>query len=254
MISIDIVIKFLLIFFRITGVISLCPLFGDRAFPTTARIALGIFFALLLYPTISPPAVSMNFSSIILAIAKETMIGITIGLAVLLIFIGTQLAGEVMGYQMGMWLAEIYEPQFGQETPIIGHFIYLFAIMLFVVTNAHLFVLKGLRESFSILPLAEFHFSSALHSEFIRLGSNVFKLGFQIGAPIIGVLLLVTLAMGIIARIIPEMNVFFVAIPLQIAVGFIFLGLAIPYIGGLLIQNYKNLGYEIMKIIKFITP
>lgn len=247
----------ILIFFRVLGVIIATPVLGDRAIPAQAKIGLALGIAMLVFPIIPIEGINqaptLNLYALILLVAKETLIGITIGLVILFMFIGVQLAGSIMGFQMGMWLADIFDPHYGIETPVLAHFHYLLAAMLFISVNGHLVVLNGVRESFAIVPLGEVRISEAMLYEVLRLGGNIFRVGFEIGAPIIGILLFVSLAMGLVARAVPEFNVLIEGVPLKILIGLLFLGVCMPYIGNAILKIYTNLGPNILKLFKLMN-
>lgn len=245
-----------LIFFRIIGVLVTCPIFGDKAFPAWGKIGLSASIAFLVSLTIPVelPNLEHGIYSLAILVVKELLVGIAIGLVVLIIFSAVQVAGGLMGFQMGMWLATVFDPHSGTETPVISQFQYLFALAIFLAVNGHHLILKGLWKSFSVLPLGGFTFTGALADEVIGLGNTIFRTGFELGAPVIGVLLLISVAMGLVARVIPELHILIVGIPLKIGVGLLILGFSMPYIANSLIRIFHSLSGNIFSVIRFMNP
>ncbi len=249
-------VPILLIFFRIMGVIIACPIFGDNAFPAWGKIGLSMSIAVLVSSAIPVklPELEYGIYSFALIVVRESLVGVAIGLVVLAIFSGVQVAGSLMGFQMGMWLATVFDPQSGTETPVISQIQYLFALSLFLAVNGHHIVLKGIWRSFNILPIGGFTFTGALGNEILGLGSTVFRSGFELGAPIVGVLLLLSVAMGLVARVIPELQILVVGIPLRIGLGLLILGVAIPYMANVLIRIFNDLPGKFLSIISSMNP
>jgi len=244
-------IKGIFVFFRTLGVIITSPILGDRGFPATAKIALALSIAFLLTPVLNIDVPNPDSVLIlILIISREILIGVAIGLVVLFIFMGVQLAGSIMGFQMGMWLAEMVDPTFGIEIPVIAQFNYLFAMMLFLCVNGHLMVLNAVRQTFKLLPLGTFSITNSFTEQFLATGSSIFRVGFEIGAPIIGVLLLISISLGLIARAIPEFDILMSSIPLSISTGLWLMSVSLPYIAVTILKMIYNLEPNIYNLFR----
>ncbi len=251
--------KIVLIFFRIIGTLALCPIFGDKAFPSWGKIGLSLSIAFLISmatPTSSIDSLPLQHGiySFAILVVKESMVGVAIGLVILVIFSAIQVAGGLMGFQMGMWLATVFDPHSGTETPVISQIQYLFALAIFLAVNGHHIIIKGLWKSFQILPIGKFTFSSALSNEIIGLGSSVFRAGFELSVPVVGVLLLISVAMGLVARVIPELHILIVGIPIRIGVGLLVLGFSMPYMANALVRIFHNLSANILLVINLMNP
>jgi len=167
-----------------------------------------------------------------------------------MIFAGIQLAGQLAGYQMGLAIANVLDPATSGQFPIISQIYNLIAMLIFITINAHHWFLRAIKESFTLVPPLGFQFSSSLADQLVSLSGNIFVIAVKVGAPIIVVLLLTSVASGLIARTVPQMNVFIVAMPLKIAVGLLFLILSIPYLVVFLRQIFHDFGSSIMFIMK----
>jgi flagellar biosynthetic protein FliR len=128
----------------------------------------------------------------------------------------------------------------------------MFALLIFLTVNAHHWFLRALAESYRLVPPFGFQVSNSLMEQIVQLAGSMFVIGLKIGAPIIAVLLLTSIAFGLIARTVPQMNVFFVAMPLKIFIGLLFLGFSLPFLLSFLKQLFRGLGETIFLILKAV--
>jgi len=215
-------LTFLLVLTRVSGVFFLAPIFGSRNIPTQAKVGLALITSLVIFPfTPSDVDPGMHMVDFALLLAKELTVGALIGFTATLIFMGFLLAGQIIDIQMGFGMVNVIDPLSNLSVSIMGQFKNLLAILVFLSINGHHFLFSALAKSFDVVPLTMFEFSPAITSHFVGMVANMFIIGLKIGGPAIGVLLITDLALGIIARTVPQMNVFIVAMPLKITVGFI---------------------------------
>ena len=167
-----------------------------------------------------------------------------------LIFIGLQIAGQISGYQMGLAIAQVMDPAGGEQVPLLAQFFQLFAFLIFLTINAHHWFLMALTDSFQLVPPFGFKVSGSLIEQLIRVAGNMFVIGIKVGAPVIAALLLTSIAFGLIARTVPQMNVLFVAMPLKIIIGLLFIGFSLPYLSSFLKAVFTNLGNTIFLLMK----
>jgi flagellar biosynthetic protein FliR len=227
----DLAGAFILVLIRVSAMIMMVPVFGDATVPATVKWGLSILIALLLFPVVKagiPPTRDLGFVSLVLGIAGELLIGIVIGYSARLIFAGIQLAGEMLGFQMGFSVASVIDPTSSTQVSVIAEFQYLLSLLLFMTVNAHHLFISAIAESYQALPPLSVHLSGPLLQAIISLSKEVFVIAVKISAPVTAVLLFTNVAMGLVARAVPQMNVFIVAMPLQIAVGLLFIGLTAP--------------------------
>jgi flagellar biosynthetic protein FliR len=166
-----------------------------------------------------------------------------------MVFAGVQLAGELAGYQMGLAIANVIDPDSSAQIPMISQLYQIFAILIFVTVNAHYWCLSALMESFQLVPPFSFHLHNSIVAQLIRLGGDVFTIGVKVGAPVIVVLMLTSVSFGLIARTVPQMNIFIVAIPLKIMVGLLFVLFSLPYFSAYLQQLFTVMGESIMRLL-----
>ncbi|MCP3953719.1 MAG: flagellar biosynthetic protein FliR [Desulfobacterales bacterium] len=241
----------LFIFLRVGAIFMFLPIFNSRAIPVLFKMGFAMSVALVLHPLLAGQARPLftTIPEFAVAAACELMIGILIGLAVRTLFTGFQMAGQMAGYQMGMAIANVMDPATSAQVPILATFYNLIAILVFLSINAHIFLLRAIVESFQLVPLFDFEFNPAVMQHVISLAGNMFIIALKIGAPVIVALLLTSVALGLVARTIPQMNIFIVAMPLKIAIGLIFLGLSLPYMGEFLTGTFDAIGRSVLVLM-----
>ncbi len=243
---------FFLIFLRVGAILMSMPIFKSRSIPVLFKVALALAASIVLFPLLDRtafPALS-HLGSFAVGAVGEILLGFSIGMAVNLIFVGLQMAGQISGYQMGLALARVMDPAAGQQVPLLAQFFQLFAFLLFLTLNAHHWFLKALAGSFKLIPPFGFRFSGSLIEQLMGIAGNMFVIAIQVGAPVIAALLLTSIAFGLIARTVPQMNVLFVAMPLKIMIGLLFIGFSLPYLSSFLKTVFSNLGHTIFLLMK----
>jgi len=247
---------FLLVFTRISGMFTTAPFLGNRIIPGNVRIGLAFLFALLLTPFVPLPAGGLpdNVFSYFLILGNELMLGLAVGLIATLTFLAIQLAGEMIDMQMGFAMVNVIDPLYGIQVPLMGNFLYILALMVMLLTNSHHLLLWGIQRSFVIAPAAGFGFTRASAQIVIDNFAGLFAVALSICAPVVGILLLTSVALGIISRTMPQMNVFIVGMPLKIIVGLVVLLFMLPLYGTLLEGLFGRMtGYIISFLNAVVT-
>jgi flagellar biosynthetic protein FliR len=242
---------YLLVFFRISAMLMILPFFNSRNIPLIFKAGLAVSISILMLPQLQGTQVYLteNVFMLGLRLLGEVAIGITIGLAVQMVFVGIQMAGQLIGFQMSFSIANIMDPAGDMQVPLLSQFYHILAMLIFLATNAHHLLLRVLSESFKLVPPLGFHYRQDLVEEVMVLAGNMFVIAVRLGAPIIIVLLLTSVAMGIMARTVPQMHIFIVAMPLQIAVGFIFMGLALPHMSTFMGQLFASASEGVLLLL-----
>jgi len=153
-----------------------------------------------------------------------------------------EFAGEVAGYVLGLSLAQAVDPQTHLQVPIVGQFLTVLSFLVFLSINAHHVLIGALVSSFEWVPPLSMNVTAGFADLVVDLGFQVFRLGLQIAAPVVAAILLVNVGMGIMSRAVPQMHVMIVVMPLTIAVGFLVIGLSLPYMANTMVQAYGGLG------------
>ena len=244
--------SFTLVFLRITALLVMIPVFGDRTVPARVKAGLGLILAVVIFPFLKTdglPPFSSNFISMIIGMTGEVLIGIIIGFAARCIFAGVQSAGELIGFQMGFSMASVLDPLSNTQISALSEFQYLIAMLIFLVVDGHHIFLNAIVESYRSIPPLGFSFSASLMQTLFNYTRDVLVIAVKISAPIVAVMIFVNVGLGIIARTVPQINVFIVGFPLQIAVGFFFLGVSIPLFINWLSTVFQQLPADIRQLM-----
>lgn len=220
LIDLTIVPTFLLVFARMLAFLITLPLFSYRTIPLPFRIGLAFFLSLIL--TSSFVEVSDEiYTNFIVLLIKEVTVGLLVGLIGYMIMSIVQIAGGFIDFQMGFAVANVIDPQTGAQSPLIGQYFYMIAILFLLSIDGHHMLINGMLHSYDVVPIDAFLSLQGDLGEFIVLTFNrLFLIAFQISLPLVGSLFLVDVALGIIARTVPQLNVFVVGLPLKITVSF----------------------------------
>jgi len=222
--------------------------------PQQAKVGAALFITLLLMPLINHNSIATppDITHIIFLISREVLVGLILGFLSSLLFIAVEIAGQLISMQMGFGIVNVYDPESNQQVPVVGQFYMLLALMIFLAIDGHLFLLEGLNKSFTAVPLTTAHFPSALTEMFVRISSGLFISAIKIGIPIIVTLTLTNVALGLVARAVPQMNVFFVGMPLNIGMGLIALAFSLPlfaYIFRSIYTHFQNDFFQVLQLL-----
>ncbi|NNG22621.1 flagellar biosynthetic protein FliR [Telluria aromaticivorans] len=229
---------------RILGLVASAPLFGNTAVPMSIKVGLGVLLAAVIAPTVPEvPALDPSSWAGLLILVKELLIGVAMGFAMRIVFAAIEYAGEVASMTMGLGFAMFFDPNSRGRSSAVGQFLALVATMAFLAVNAHLVLLAALAESFVTLPIASTPFSGNAPLELARWGGRIFSAGLQLSLPIVAALLITNVALGILTRAAPQLNIFGIGFPVTLGVGFLTLSLTLPYLG-MPIVNLFNQGIE----------
>ncbi|MYL33157.1 flagellar type III secretion system protein FliR [Pontibacillus yanchengensis] len=214
---------FLLIFVRVTAFFVTIPIFSYKNVPTQHKVGFSFFLAWIMYYTIDIPEITIDGTFYILLL-KETLVGLAIGFIAYLVLAAIQIAGGFIDFQMGFAIANVIDPRTGVQSPLIGQYLYTVTLLFLLAVNAHHMLIDGVFYSYELIPIESLDvgFSNqSMVSFVIETFNQMFVIAFQMAVPIVGCLFLVDVALGIVARTVPQLNVFVVGLPLKIFVSFV---------------------------------
>lgn len=234
---------FLLVLMRISIVLFMFPIFSSNMLPAQLKAGLALILSLVFY-TVVPVDLDrfpVDVISTGLLIGMEALVGMTLGLTVRIFFASVQLAGQVIGFQIGFAMINVLDPQTGANVSIMDQIGYWLCLVIFLMVDGHHMILSALIRSFELVPLGGAVLHKASLAKMMQYAADLFVLAIKIGAPVIAALLFVTVGFGLIAKFSPQMNVMIVAFPLKIAVGLFLFGFTMEiisictreYVGGL---------------------
>lgn len=229
-------------FLRILALFTAAPVLSARSFPVRSRIALAFFIALCAQPGLADqPAISLNAPNALMVAIQQVTIGLSLGLATRIVFSSVELAGEVIGLQMGLNFAGFFDPTNGAQSSAVGRLFGNLTMLLFVVLNGHLLLVHTLIQSFQRFPVGQDPLQVATTLKLHELGSVVFSQGLLIALPLIGILLFVNAVLGILSRVAPQMNAFAIGFPITLSAGLVGLVGTMPLLEQPLIKLLQSL-------------
>jgi flagellar biosynthesis protein FliR len=246
---------FLLVLLRVSALLVVAPIFGHRLYPARAKVGMAFMISLVIFPSVADTVLNVpeGFLPYALVLAREVLMGVVLGFAVLLLFMGIQFAGQLAGLQMGFGIVNVIDPQSQDQISIIGQFLNILAILLILSLDGHHIILNGLMASFDTVPLGGVVLKASIVQKMIVLTSELFTVAIKISAPILISLFLVSVAMGVLARTVPQMNVFIVGFPVQLAVGLFVLVASLPLFRILLVKSLNILERDFFSLIDFFA-
>lgn len=217
---------------RIFGLLASAPIFNNAAQPMRIRVMAGLVITLALVPVLPPmPAISAGSWVGFVILAQQLIIGALLGFTLRIAFAAIDIAGDLIGMQMSLSFAVFYDPQNAGQTAVLAEFLGLLTMLIFLAMNGHLLTLSVLAESFRLLPVTATPFSAGGFASMLAWSSTLFSAGLLLALPLITALLIANLAMGVLARVAPQLNIFAVGFPVTLTAGFIVLMFSIPYFG-----------------------
>lgn len=234
---------------RILALLATAPVLNNAALPARIRLVAGLAIALALAPAL-PPSPTMPAGSWLgfTVIVEQLLIGSMMGFALRIAFTAMDIAGELIGLQMGLSFATFFDPIAGGETPVMTQFLALFTALYFLAMNGHLLAIYLLAESFSVLPISNMPFQAISLGALVKAGSMMFSLGVLLALPLITALLVTNLALGVLSRVAPALNLFAVGFPVTMALGFLVLLMCLPYVGGAM-EPVFNRGFAVLESV-----
>ena len=216
---------FLLILVRVSTFFITMPIFSYRTIPASHRIGLSVCLAWVMYYTVDIPPLGFDYQFLLLVL-KEAMVGLLVGFIAYMLISAIQIAGGLIDFQMGFAIANVIDPQTGAQNPLMGQYLYTVSLLFLLATDGHHLLLDGIFYSYEFVPIDKLFpaFASEDTLEFvIRSFNQAFVIAFQMSIPVVGSLFIVDVALGIVARTVPQLNIFVVGMPVKIFVSFLVL-------------------------------
>ena len=235
---------FMLMFARIGTMVMLLPGLGETGVPSQIRLAIALILCFVLFPLHRDAfAIDLrSFGPVTLGLGRELLIGAVLGLTTRLTVSALQVAGSIIAQQLGLGFVTAVDPTQGEQGVIIGNFLAMLGITLVFTTDLHYLVIAALHDSYQLFPPGDVPLVGDVAALFARTAAGLFRIGVQLSAPFLMFGLLFNLGLGVLARLIPQMQVYFIGVPLSILIGLLILyavlgsmmGLFLDYAGGVL--------------------
>jgi flagellar biosynthetic protein FliR len=216
-------------FLRALALLASLPVFSQRSVPMRVKVALALLVSISIQPMLPPqPVLALDSPEAMLAVVQQLLIGVSLGFAARLVFAAAELAGELIGLQMGLNFAGFFDPVTASQGTATARFFGTIVSFLFVLINGHLLVIGVLARSFEVFKVGDAPLAFIQQAAPHQWGAEIFALGLWLALPLLGMLLFVNLVMGVISRVAPQISIFSVGFPITLGVGLIGMLLTLP--------------------------
>jgi flagellar biosynthesis protein FliR len=225
---------------RILALLVTAPPFNNDGLSTQVRLLLGLTITMAITPALPPiPAMDPASGLGLLIIAQQMIIGLAMGFALRLVFSAVDMAGTMISNQMGLGFATAYDPDSASQTTVISEFLGMLGLLIFIAINGHLMVIATLVESFSVLPIGIGALQNGTWLNLANAGGLIFSSGVLLSLPIVVALLITTIALGVLGRVAPQLNLMAIGFPITIVLGYAALFVGLTYMSTPLQQLFE---------------
>jgi flagellar biosynthetic protein FliR len=247
------ILNLFLVFTRVLAILMTAPVFSNRTMPPVAKIGFAGLLALLILP-ISVPSDPLPLPTellpFLLVAAQEALIGVVIGFASNLVFQAIGIAAEMMSLQTGFQAARLFDPFTNAPSSALEQFYSLLVVALFLTINGHHLLLKALVQTFSLAPLGAFALTETTAGQLVNLTGGIFVNAIRIALPVIGTLLLTDFGLGLVARAVPQVQVFFLGLPLKLGLGLMTLAFTLSITLPVIRDLLENIPVDVISLVK----
>lgn len=239
---------FSLVLGRVAGILSAIPLFGGKSVPMRIKAVLVFAMTLVFFPIVRSrlQGIPTDTVSLTLLVLREALVGISLGLLSQVVFSAVEFFGQIVGMQMGFTVASLFDPTMGTQVSVMSMLQNMLAMLLFMSLGMHHVFIRAIVESYNVVPVGAWHMSKDLYAFVVMATGGLFVLAIKLAAPVMASLLAATMALGVMARTFPQMNIFMMSFPLNIGLGFLVLG-------GTLLSYFHTLGNTFSGLDRQIT-
>ena len=246
------IIAFGLMFLRISSCLVLMPIFGSKLVPAPTKALLSLVVVFVLFPVLKSSQVLPHTwkDDLFLLALREIFVGVLLGFLTRFIFMGVEVAGQILSLTMGLSAVQLINPTFSESSTIMEQFETVLATLLFLALNGHHFLFEALFHSFQLAPIGVLSLSQHALAETNSLVQEVFIIGIKLAGPMIAVTLFLNIALGIVGRAVPQINVFIISFPINILVGLFVFMVSIPLLINVLDTDFSNISEHIFLFLK----
>lgn len=218
---------------RILALFATAPVLSHQAIPAQAKVGMALAITLAIAPVVnSPPLTGLLEARGFVELAHNILVGLALGFAIRIVFVGIELAGQLIGLQIGLSFAAFFNPDTSDTENVISNFMSMLVLLMFLAIDGHLMLLSALAETFQLFPVDAVGSAPIDPLTIVRAGSDLFSVALTICLPILAVMLLVNVVLGVMARVAPQLNLFAVGFPLTVLAGLAALTLFLPTLEG----------------------
>lgn len=241
---------FLFIFTRTAAIILLSPVYGTPIVPLRVKTGFIMLLSVVLFSIVPPVAMPDTLIGLTLGLGAEICIGAIIGLVIRFVFASFEFAGQVVGFQMGLGMANVYDPINSVQITVLGKFMNIVSMLVFLSINGHLMLIAALKKSFVVIPPYGFQLTDTLMEQLLYISKEVFVTGLKIAAPVMATLLIINIGLGLGARAVPQLNMFVIGFAIAIIVGFMVIGLSMEFYQTVMTTIYNDMWRKIFRMLE----
>lgn len=247
---------YLLVMARFMGVFVQAPLFASHHIPMQVRVGCALVASFAMFPALPlPPNLPDTLVNLAFAILYQILIGLIIGYVAFLVSAGAQFAGELIDIQLGLSIAASFDPSAGGTINLTRRFQLYLSFLIYLLINGHHFLFKAIAKSYHILPVDRMSYAGSMVEKLIGLSAGIFVVAIQISAPVMAALFITQVALGLLSRVAPQMNVFMLSFPLNIMIGLTLLSLSlVPVVSKAMPGFYQQLNSDLLDLIYTLRP
>ena len=243
-------IGFLLVLSRVGGLFVLAPGFSSRMIPARVKFVMAVAISLALTPVaMHGHPVGQDAGDLAMLIVKELMVGLAFALPLAIVAAGVQAGATLLDTIIGFSFAATIDPINNSQSAVLAQLYSLFAVMVFLLTGGDTVMLEGLAASYRVVPIDSFPDMTELAAQIVPLAGQVFVIGLEIAAPVVIALIVTDAAFGLIARAVPQMNVFLVGLPAKILLGFAVIGASLPFVAARISDQLETSVYTALRAL-----
>lgn len=247
----------ILVFFRIGGIMLPVPIFGSNNIPVNIKVWFILLLSIVMVPVNLgkfDPNLIDSFANLAYYATSEFVIGLSYGLISSVFLNAVYLAGAIIDMNIGLSIISVISPQDEQEIPVSANILYLLAVMIFLATDMHHILIRGIMETFTIIPVGTGIFDFSQATVFNQYIATSFNIGVQLAAPFILTMLIIDIILGLLSKAMPAMNIFVLGMPLKILIGLVMYLILMPYYGNQIHQLFEMMFQMMNSYIRGISP
>jgi flagellar biosynthesis protein FliR len=241
---------FMLVFARIGSMVMLLPGLGESNIPVRVKLAIALMLTLIILP-LHRDAYHVDLQSLpalLVLMLHEIIIGVVLGATARVTLSALQVAGSVIAQQLGLGFVTTIDPTQGQQGLLVGNFLTMLGITLLFATDSHHLVIAALSDSYAVFTPDEMLPSGDVAALATRAFAAAFKIGLQLSAPFLVFGLVFNVGLGVLGRLMPQMQVYFVGVPLSILAGFLILGLVLAAMMGTYLDYFVGVMHQLIPV------
>ncbi len=252
----DAILSFILTIMRVSIVMFMLPIFSSERVPMQVKAATTIVITLGIWPQLSLPGIALpsHALDIGLIFLNEIILGLLLGMCINFIFMGIQAGGELFGFQMGFTMISFADPLTGNQTGITAFFLWMVATLTFLALDGHLYMIQAFALTFKLIPAGGLVISELLLNEVLNLSAQLFIVAIKIASPIMASLFLIELALALVSRASPQINIMDVGFPVKIGAGFFFLGMMLVIMAEFMAMYLTQMDDMLVNILQIASP